>query len=300
MNDRRSLQLALLMLGNFACSTSVLFIKASAIHPVLLSSYRLWVAVLALSPLFVRAWLVHRHQFSPRELYKTLAPGVLLGLHFISWIIGARMTAAVNSTAIVNLIPLATPVLLFLLANERLRASEWRGSLLALGGVVLLTSRDYSLGAQYFLGDVTCFVSMLLAASYLVLARRNRHFPSIWLYLVPVYAVAALLSGATSFAFESPFSRPHPQFELWMVLGLGLVPTVIGHSALNNAMRHVRGQVVGLSNLSQPLFAGVTAFVLFSEVPDPIIYPAGALIIAGATLAFRGNLRRSAPEAAAA
>jgi drug/metabolite transporter (DMT)-like permease len=65
-----------------------------------------------------------------------------------------------------------------------------------------------------------------------------------------------------------------------------LVPTVIGHSLLNYSLRHFRGQVVGLSNFSQPLFAGVLAFLVLSEVPDPIIYPAGVLIAIGVTIAL--------------
>lgn len=286
-----ALQIVLLTLGNFACSTSVLFIKASAMHPVLLSCYRLLVAVVALCPLFVRDLARHRAEFSRRHLLAALVPGLLLGLHFVTWIMGARVTAAVNSTAIVNLIPLATPALLFLLAHERLRLGEWWGSGVALLGVGLLAAHDYRLGQQYFLGDLLCFVSMILAAAYLVMARRNRSFPSIWLYLVPVYAVAAVFCLLASFPFEAPGSVAHPPWEFWMVLGLGLVPTVIGHSLLNNAMRSVRGQIVGLSNLSQPLFAGLTAFALFGEVPDAVVYPAGALILLGAGIAVREGMR---------
>jgi drug/metabolite transporter (DMT)-like permease len=89
-----------------------------------------------------------------------------------------------------------------------------------------------------------------------------------------------------SFWFEPPFAVQYGWFEWAMVLGLGLVPTVIGHSLLNNAMRHLRGQIVGLSNFSQPLFAGVLAFFFFQEIPDPILYPAGILIASGMAIAL--------------
>jgi drug/metabolite transporter (DMT)-like permease len=36
-----------------------------------------------------------------------------------------------------------------------------------------------------------CLVSMLLFALYLALGRRNRDFPSVWLYVIPVYGQAA-------------------------------------------------------------------------------------------------------------
>lgn len=281
-----SRHIVLLALGNLACCTSILFIKTSTMHPVLLSAYRLIVAVAVLSPLFFRAWQQHRATFPAKALLGAAIPGALLGLHFISWIMGARMTAAVNSSAIVNLIPLVSPALLFFFAGEKLNPREWQGSLVAFCGVMLLAGHDYHLSEQYFWGDVTCFVSMLLAACYLVLGRRNRHFPSVWLYLVPLYAMGAVCCLVASFWFEPPFSVDHGVFEWAMVFGLGLVPTVIGHSLLNYSMRHLRGQIVGLSNFSQPLFAGLFAFLFLGEVPDAIILPAGVLIAIGVTIAL--------------
>jgi drug/metabolite transporter (DMT)-like permease len=288
----------LLALGNLACCTSILFIKASTMHPVLLSSYRLIVAVAVLSPLFLSAWSKHREAFPAQSLRGAVIPGALLGFHFISWIMGARMTPAVNSTAIVNLIPLVSPALLFFFAGEKLNPREWQGSLVAFGGVVLITGRDYHLSEQYFWGDITCFTSMVLAACYLVLGRRNRHFPSVWLYLVPLYAVGSATCLVASFWFEPPFSVNYGWFEWGMVLGLGLVPTVIGHSLLNYSMRHLRGQIVGLSNFSQPLFAGALAFLFLDEVPDPIIFPAGILIAIGVTIALLKPSRSPVQEPA--
>jgi drug/metabolite transporter (DMT)-like permease len=127
---------------------------------------------------------------------------------------------------------------------------------------------------------------MVLAACYLVLGRRNRHFPSVWLYLVPLYAAGAVVCLVASFWFEPPFSVNYGWFEWAMMLGLAMVPTVIGHSLLNYSLRHFRGQVVGLSNFSQPLFAGLFAFLFLNEIPDPIILPAGILIAIGVTIAL--------------
>jgi drug/metabolite transporter (DMT)-like permease len=128
---------------------------------------------------------------------------------------------------------------------------------------------------------------MLLFALYLVLGRRNRDFPSLWLYMVPLYAIAALSCYALSFLFVSPFEEQYPLREVGFILGLGLIPTIFGHSILNLAMKHLRGQVVTLANLSQPIFAGLLAFLFLSEVPALSFYPACLLIIAGALTAFR-------------
>lgn len=275
----------LLMAGVFACSTSVVLIRASSVDAVLLSAYRLIVAVLALMPLFLRD--LKRHSYTRSHFKRSLVPGAFLGLHFITWIHGARMTPAVNSTLIVNLSPLATPVLLLVLAQERLQRPEWIGSGLALAGVLWLLGADYELNRQYFAGDAVCFTSMVLFSVYFVLGRKNRDFPSIWLYLVPLYAVAAVFCLAASFLGEHPFAKSYPPVELLYIIGLGLFPTVLGHSALNYAVKYFRGQVVSASNLAQPLFAGVMMYLFVGEVPQAAFYPATALILLGAVVALQ-------------
>jgi len=106
----------ILLLGVFACSTAVIMIKASGEHAVLLSSYRLFIGAVALTPLFLRDLRRHRDSFRLRDLRRSVIPGLLLGAHFISWIIAARMTTATNASLIVNLVPVAMP---FFLASIR-------------------------------------------------------------------------------------------------------------------------------------------------------------------------------------
>jgi NADH:ubiquinone oxidoreductase subunit 6 (subunit J) len=69
----------LLLFGAFACSTSVLFMKASEIDPILLAFYRLAVAVLVLMPLFLRDLRAHRDDFGFAEFRRTLLPGGITG-----------------------------------------------------------------------------------------------------------------------------------------------------------------------------------------------------------------------------
>ena len=273
--------------GIFACSTSVLFIKGSQMHPATLACARLLVAVVVLAPVFVRDLRRHRGAVDRAQLRSGLLPGVLLGLHLITWNEGARMTSAVNASLVVNMVPLATPLFLRMVAGERLNRGEWIGTALGSAGVVLLTARDYQLDPMHFLGDAICFGSMLLFALYLVFGRRHRDLPSVFLYVVPLYGTAALTCALAALVVSEPLAHAFEPWELLMALGLGLVPTVLGHSALNFAMKHFRGQVVTVSNLSQPLFAGALAFVLLAEVPTLEFYVACALIVAGAVAALR-------------
>lgn len=281
----------LLLLSVFSASTAVIMIKASTTHPVLLASLRLFVAALVLLPLFLRDLRRHRGAYTRAHLRASIVPGLMLAVHFMSWVVGARMTPTANASLIVNLVPLAMPFFLAWVAHEPLTRREAVATAVALSGVVILTASDLSLNPTYFAGDLISFGSMLFYALYLALGRRNRTFPTVWLYLVPLYGVAAVASMAVALLFVNPI-QPYSAREAALILGLGVVPTVIGHSLLNRAMRVFRGQIVSIVNMGQFVFAGLMAFVLWREVPRPSFYVASALLACSAWIVARGALGR--------
>ena len=280
--------IAFLVIGVFACSTAVIFIKESHEHAILLSSYRLLVAAAALTPVFIRDYRRHRDSYTRAHLRACLLPGLMLGLHFISWIIGARMTDAVNASLIVNLVPIAMPFLMLVMVHEKLTRGELLGTVLAIGGLLLLSAADYKLDREHFWGDVLCFVSMLLFAFYLALARKNRHFQSTWLYVVPLYYVAGIFCFIVALFFVNPV-KPYPMREIGLVLALGIIPTVVGHSILNHSLKHLRGQVVSIVNMGQFIFAGIMAYIFLEEIPVLSFYLACVLVVTGTYTAIKGG-----------
>ena len=276
----------MLVFGLVSASSSVIFIKLSSLDPVFLAAGRLFVASAVTAPWFVLALRKHAGFFT-QQVRRTLLPGVLLGVHFVTWIIGARMTPAVNSSLLVNMVPLVTPFFLRAFAHERLRSSERLATCIAFAGVLWLTAWDYDLSRAYFLGDLVCFGSMILFALYLVLGRANRDFPNVWLYMWPVYGVAGLVCLALTLVMTDIAQQPYTTRELGLLVGLGIIPTVLGHGSINYVLKHLRGQVVGIANLGQVLSAGMLAYLFLSEVPSLTFVPASLLIALGVALAFR-------------
>jgi len=294
------LRVCMLILGVYACSTAVIMIKeldrlgGVEIHAALVSSYRLLVAAVILTPLFLRDLLRHRRRYTRRHLLRSVLPAALLAAHFISWIAAVPMTTAANASLIVNMVPVVMPFWLFLLIRERINRRELSGTLLAVAGLAVLGASSFHLSTRNLLGDVTCFVSMLFFAYYLALGRRNRDYPTVWLYLVPLYAIAGVLCFAVGVCLASPI-RPYTFDQVKFIIGLGVVPTVVGHSLLNLSMRHLRGQAVSMGNLGQFVFAGLMAWWWQHETPHWAFYPASALIVAGAIIALRAMPAQDLP-----
>lgn len=277
------LQYLLLFLGVFACSTSAVFIRMSGTHPFVLTALRLLMAVALLCPLYFSQRRRHRDTFTTDHLRRTRMPGFVLALHLITWTVGARMTAVAQSSLIVNLVPIALPFFLHYIVAERINRAEVVGTLLAVLGLGILSFRDAFSGGGSLAGDGVCLVSMLLFALYLALGRRNRDFPSIWLYVIPVYAQAALVCLLVALPWMRTFAVASPR-EWALMAALAVVPTVCGHSLLNAAMRRIRGQIVSLCNVGQVVFAGTMGYLLFAEAPKPAFYVASAVVIAGVAI----------------
>ena len=285
----------LLLLGVFACSTSVIFIKRCEVDPVVLTGCRLLIAAVALTPVYLRDWRKHRHALRRSHYLDPMIPGLVLTLHFFSWIFGARLSTAINATVLVNLVPVAMPLLLIPLAGERLNWREAMATLVAGMGLSILCVADYRLSADYLYGDLVCLGSMFLLAVYLALGRRYRHHPTVWLYLVPLYYFAAAVSFLLA-PFLAKTMHIDWQQDGLEVLAIGLVPTVVGHSLLNNAMRYFRGQVVALASMLQFVFAGILGYFFLAEPPPEWeFYPACGLILAAGCIVVIGD-KQPAPS----
>ncbi|WOO42271.1 DMT family transporter [Rubellicoccus peritrichatus] len=279
-------KIGILLLGVFACSTSVLWIKLTTVDPILLATYRMLAAALILSPVFFRARKRHRDAFGSKELRRCLWPGILLAAHFITWIIGARLTWAANSSLIVNVIPVAMPFLLYFAVGERITRGEILGTVIAIGGVVVLALESYQLDSKLLMGDLICAGSMLLFAIYLMLGRKNRDFANLWLYVVPVYAIGGIVCLLVAIPLAN-FSTEVPAIQWVYVAGLTIVPTIFGHSLLNWGMKHLRGQLVAIVNLAQFIFAGTMGAIFLDEIPGGMFVLAAGLVVAGAITAIK-------------
>ncbi|MBI5722842.1 MAG: DMT family transporter [Planctomycetes bacterium] len=282
-------KIIILMVGVYAGSTAVIMIKkCHDVPPVLLSAWRLLLAAVALSPLFFRDLRRHRGGFGRQHLVRTILPALGLGIHFIFWNMGARMTPAANASLIVNMVPVAMPFLLFLMIREKLNRWELAGTGVSMIGMALLGAADFRISEMSFHGDLLCFLSMLFLAYYMALGRKNRDFPSIWLYVVPLYAMGGLVCLAGAAILENPVQSFYKMngMDLLMILGLVLVPTVIGHSVINLSMRYMRGQVVSISCLSQFVFGGIMGYYWLGEKLDWLFVPISAILVAGAVIAL--------------
>lgn len=278
----------LMLFGVTAGGTAVVMIKASSENPFLVSSYRLLVAAMALTPFFIRDLARFDGKYGRTQLSWVVLPALALAFHFMTWVVGARMTQTSNAVLIANLTPVAMPFFVWIFFKERINRQEIAGTLLALAGLIWMTGSTLMVSKNDFMGDVICFISMLGYAMYMALGRRNGGRISLWLYMVPLYYLAGLICLGCALFTVNPI-KPYTLTNLLLILGLGLIPTVFGHTILNYSLKFFRGQVVSVTNLGQILSGTVLGYLVLGDVPQPSFYGAAVLILIGILIVLNAS-----------
>ena len=128
--------------------------------------------------------------------------------------------------------------------------------------------------------------------AHIIYARKNKEMASIYLSVVPIYLMAGLFCLAIALVLQAAgypinWFGPDHRMEWISILGLALVPTVLGHSLINWALTRIRGQAVVIINLAQFIFAGIMGYLLLDEIPALVFYIASALVVIGAVIVIR-------------
>src|SRR6266516_867299 len=226
---------------------------------------------------------------APRSLLPlTLLSGLLLALHFWSWIASLRFTTVASSVVLVSLKPVfAWGLAAAWLREQPTRPEAW-GIALAVSGASLIGLADARLSLGALGGDGLALLGAVTGAGYYVIGRRVRQTVGIWRYATGVYAVAAAVLALLALAQAAPligFARRD-----WAVFGaMAAGPMLIGHTGMNYALRHFRATTVNVAALGEPVGASVIAWLVPSihEVPPPAALLGGILVLLGIGLSVR-------------
>ena len=278
--QRRWIQIVLLILGVLCSSTAVIMIKGSDENPYLIAAYRLLIACVFIFPLFLREKRNYSQPYGLKQIKISLIPGLIMGLHFITWNMGVELTPVANASLIVNTTPAVMPFFLWIFYRERVNRIEILGTILTLIGLVILAFGQFDLNSLDLRGHLLCFISMLFLSAYMALGRKNSKRLPIWLYMWPLYFTAGIFSLLCAIFFINPI-KTYTLTNILIFFGLAIIPTIGGHTLLNYSMKNFRGQVVSVTNLGQIVISAFLGYVIFSEIPSSTFYLTAVLILTG-------------------
>jgi drug/metabolite transporter (DMT)-like permease len=215
--------------------------------------------------------------------------GVLLALHFWSWIASVQYTSIASSVVLVSMQPLFVALLSALILREHPRALEWLGMVIAVCGAAWIGWGDFRLGGTALLGDALALGAAFLAAAYYIVGRSLRARVDLWSYVLVVYGSATVVLLLAVLVIPGvPLVRGYGRGDWLVFAALALGPMLIGHTGVNYALRYVRAYLANLAVLGEPVGATLIAWLLpaLAETPSATTVAGGLLILAGIGVAL--------------
>jgi len=284
---------AILFGGVAVVSTASILIRyaqAEGASSLLIAAGRLSIAALALAPIALRSAAAELARLPWRDRLLCAGSGLLLALHFWTWIASLEYTSVASSTALVTTNPLWVAVASGLLLRERPGAGTLAGIGLTLAGSAFIFASDASSavsGTSPTTGNLLALAGAIAVSGYLLAGRALRARVALLTYVFTAYAVAAAALTLGCVAAHVP---PHATTTAWaLILALGVGPQLLGHTALNWALRRVSATFVAVSILGEPIGAAALAWLLLGERFAPLQFAGFALLLSGIYLAARAE-----------
>jgi drug/metabolite transporter (DMT)-like permease len=286
----RSKDVGLVLLASLAFATaSPLGKVAGSVPAITVACARTGIAALILAVVLRGSLVDAIRALSNKHRLVVVVAGALLAAHFALFLAGLNATSLAAAVALVSLEPLAVVIAARIAFGIEPTRREWVGVILATAGAAVVAS-GAGQGEHHLTGDLLVVACVLLYGVYVAAARGLRDampWPS---YAASVYGTSSLLLLPFAFLVGSPA----PSREaLGAVVGLGLIPTLIGHTAVQIAARRASPALVALSSPGETIGSIAIGAALMHAAPSVREGIGAVIVVAGATLAVTSRNRES-------
>ena len=272
-------------------------VRLSRADPIAIAVWRLGIALLVVGVFLVGSgqWKEFR-RLTSRELALAGLGGVSLALHFWAWNASVDLTTIAASVTLVSLQPAVVAGISALLIREAPSRRQTAGIAIAILGAFLIAAPDLAGGVgggnRPLIGNLLATSAALTAGVYYTIGRRLRANLGIWTYVAIVYGAAFITLLAIGTARGVALGG-QPQREIAIFIGLALLPTLLGHTGMNWALKLLPAFVVNLTVLGEPVGATLLGALIPSigEIPTASTFVGGAVVLAGVLIATTGEKR---------
>jgi drug/metabolite transporter (DMT)-like permease len=256
---------------------------AVGISPIAVAAGRTAVAAVAIVVARPRQVANAWRALSSRQRWALAGAGLLLAAHFALFLEGLHDTSFPAAVALVSLEPLSVVLVAWAVFGIRPRRGEAAGVAVASLGALVVAS-GAGQGEHRLVGDVEVLLAVVLFGGYVAAARGLRDAMPPLPYAAGVYGVASV--ALLPFAAVPAQGMPAPPAMTWGAIALlGLVPTLIGHTLVQNASRRVSPSLVALVSPGETVGSLAIGALLLRTWPSEVETLGAVLILAGATWA---------------
>mgnify|MGYP006283202735 CR=1 FL=1 len=290
--EKSSTTKIVLLIGVIAVSFSAIFIRLSTAPPLALAFYRMFFATIALLPIALTRDSSRNQimDLTGKQLLLMTGAGLFLSIHFGVWVISLSHTTVASSVVLVTTQPIFLTFFEYFLLKKKPSNKLLLGILIATVGGTLIGYGDL-LGSQAkVLGDLLALSGALMAAGYFFIGGTVRQKLNNIPYITVVYGITAIFLLIFCLLMQVPLVG-YSAYNMGLFLLLALVPTLIGHTSFNWALKDIRASRVGTTILGEPVGASILAAIMFKEVPGPIPAVGGLIVLIGIYVVWKTKSR---------
>ena len=261
---------ACMSVGIVAISFASIFIKfCDDVPSIMIATYRLTISSIILLTI-AKGRGIRFTSFSKKQLLIGVLGGFFLSLHFSFWISSLKFTSVASSVVLVTTNPIFVGLFSYLLFREKQPPELILGIILSFSGSVILAIGDSGLqglsiqNPSFLLGDVLALLGAIMTSGYLMVGSKLREEMDVLSYISVVYTFSACFLLIASVSWGIPFTGYKTSSYLYMVL-LAVVPQLIGHTAINWSLKHLKTSMVAITILGEPIGASILAYIIFHE-----------------------------------
>jgi drug/metabolite transporter (DMT)-like permease len=276
-------------------------LSEAEINPIATGFNRLWIATLALG-LWSGISSTH-NQLSDKptdnqETYTTGMIGLLIAAAGIAsvglllWNWSLTQTSVANATVMRNFNVLFTPLLGWLLFGQHYDKKFLIGMVLAIAGVIGIGLNDFQIANSNLQGDTAALMSAMAISLFFLIVEQLRtklNTTTIMLWRCGVGCVLFLplflLSGDKLF--------PYSLIGWLVVAAQAIICQILGQGLLVYSIKRVSSGFISLVVPLEVLFAGIAAWIIFSEKINSSNFLFFAVISLGIYIAKSANRQLS-------
>ncbi len=280
------------IIGVIAISTSAILVKLAGDAPAgIIAFYRMFFAIVLMSP-FV--FFKYKHEFKTihkRDWLLATISGIFLAFHFILWFESLNYTTVASSVVLVSLQPVFAFIGTYLLFGERFSVAAIISMFITIVGSIIIGWGDFQISGLALLGDMLALLGAVTATGYFLLGQKLRRSLTLTTYTFIVYGISSVVLLLYNVILGNDFISY--SIDIWgLFLALAIVPTFLGHSLFNWALKWLSTATISMAIVFEPIGASILAYLILGEVITYSQWLGGTIVIFGLFLFIMSTTRK--------
>lgn len=280
------------IIGVIAISTSAILVKLASAAPAgIIAFYRLFFAVVIMTPYIFIKYKEELKTISKKNWLLAAISGVFLALHFILWFESLNFTSVASSVVLITLQPIFAFIGSYFFFGERFSVAAAISLIITIFGSFIISWGDFHISGLVLFGDILALLGTVAVTGYFLLGQQLRRTRSLMIYTFIVYGISSLTLLIYNLILGNNFlSYSASHWSLF--LALAIIPTFLGHTLFNWTLKWLSTSTISMAIVFEPIVASILAYFILGETVTSSQWLGGTIVIFGLFLFTMSTTRK--------